>query len=448
MQILLTNVGQRWLENQVGSVIPETHPQSTSQAEYQLLGLLAQGRQIQAESDLLIDPLLSRGLIEFYETALDETELKFRLSRNPLENLDRVAIEFTTECALGCLHCRNRGQRPTTEANPQSLFPAIDLLVSMGILRFDFIGGEVTKFGTGWLEVVRHIRTWSQTSVAVLTSGWFLEKQNFKADQHFFRSDMEFMQHLKQAGVTHLTFSLDGPRRIHDTWRGTSGLHDRVLAGIGKAREVGLQPQVSILNRQYLSDTEAKGWLLKLAETLYDQAEARKGDELIHKLLADEQNYVSNLVDVGGAARMRQGLLVIDDVPDHYLRCKNFFRPSPTIRLNATGEVTTCPLMGDATGFGNLHKKSLLTVLNQMQSAALFRLHAQSHLPDYRHLLRKEVFGTRIDHVCTLRVALTRLALRMEEERIQASDTPAIDRLNREIAQSMGMTMEQRSQGH
>ena len=42
---------------------------------------------------------------------------------------------------------------------------AVDLLAGMGLRRFDFIGGEVTQYGEGWLEVARHIRTWSDTTV-------------------------------------------------------------------------------------------------------------------------------------------------------------------------------------------------------------------------------------------------------------------------------------------
>ena len=34
---------------------------------------------------------------------------------------------------------------------------AADVMVPLGVERFDFIGGEVTLYGNRWLDVVRHI---------------------------------------------------------------------------------------------------------------------------------------------------------------------------------------------------------------------------------------------------------------------------------------------------
>jgi hypothetical protein len=98
--------------------------------------------------------------------------------------------------------------------------------------------------------------------------------------------------------------------------------------------------------------------------------------------------------------------------------------------------------MGEAKGFGNIHSADIMTILNRMHETILFRLHAEDRLPSYRHLLDPRIFGESIDHVCTLQIALTRLAMRMEDGGIDPTDTRSIEHLNKEIARSMGMELD------
>lgn len=438
MQVILTNVGQRWCQHQARTLPMPDLPRGITLLQWKLLLELMKGKVVQPDAEVDPDPLLARGLVEIPAQPMDEAALGLRLRRNPLEHIRRVSIEFTTACASHCLHCRNAARPAVTEDDPGRLFPAVDLMLDLGLRRFDFIGGEVLQFGDGWLEVVRRIRRRKDARVAVLTSGWFLERSDFTAAGRGYATDLALMKDLALEGVTHLVFSLDGRQPVHDRWRGAPGLYRRVLDGFGKARRAGLIPQVSTISRTLGNDPEVLRWLLEVAAALYPETARGTPAALMERLHRDPQNHFSSLVDVGGAAVLRRGRLQLHQVLDADLPCKAFYRPGHSLRLGADGEVSTCPLMGDAPGFGNLRDRSLLDILNRMQETPLFRLNAEGGLARFRPLLDPRFFPGGIDHVCTLRVALNRLALLMLGRGTDPGDAASVRAMNEAVAGEMG----------
>lgn len=434
MQLLLSNTGRRWTLHQAESLGPGQVPFDLGPAPWALLLELSRNRVVPFPREADVGVLLERGLVEVSEVPVDQAALELRAKRDPLEHLSRVAIEFTTACGFNCLHCRNAAQAAVTEGDPARLLPAVDLMAGMGIRHFGFIGGEVSQFGTGWLEVARHIRRWPGTTVTTLTSGWFLEREDFMAAGRRYGRDMDLLEDLARHGVSHLAFSLDGPRAVHDLWRRTPGLYQRVLGGITKARQAGLKPQVSVIG-------PALPWLAEAARALYPEAGREAPPALLRRLAQDGQNFMSNLVDVGGAAALRRGRIQARAIRSEDLPCKGFFRPGPSLRLNATGEVTTCPLMGDAPGFGHLGRRSLAHILNHMQGTPLFRLHAEKRIAGCRRFLSPGFFRGGVDHICAARVAVTRIALLMQERGVDPEDAQAVRSVNEEVARKMGESL-------
>ena len=454
MQILLSHFGQRWCQHQLDGLAPGSQPAGLDPREWQLLLELMRGRVMLFEDCAQIaQGLLDQGLVERSAQAVDPEGVRLRLKRNPLEHVRWVVIEYTTACDLHCRHCRNLGRPAVTEAQPERLAAAVVPFLELGIRRFDFIGGEVIQHGVGWLEVVRAIHRSAQAlhvetlgnalnlgslAIGVLTSGWFLGRRNFTAAGRSYADDQALMEHLREAGVTHLVFSLDGPASLHDAWRGVPGLYGRILEGIRSAQRVGLRAQVSILNPAAPAESASLAWLRDICRAIEGVDPVRDGESegaeaLRARLLADEHNYVNNLIDVGGAARFREGRLQVREIADADLRCKNFFRPAPSLYLNASGELASCPLMGDAPGYGNFHHTGMKTLLNHLHETSLFRLHAEHRLPEYRRFLDLGLLGERIDHVCTLRVALTRLALEIESGRLDPGNARDLHEAHRRV---------------
>jgi hypothetical protein len=122
-------------------------------------------------------------------------------------------------------------------------------------------------------------------------------------------------------------------------------------------------------------------------------------------------NNFSNFIDVGRGAQLRRGLFALDELDPQLLRCRAFFRPSPTLRIMATGEVGICPLMRGEEAYGNVHCRPLVEILNHLHEAPLYRLHAAGDIARYLDRIDRGRFGGRFDTVCAVRVAANRLAL-------------------------------------
>lgn len=382
--------------------------------------------------------LLRTGLLQSVPNTLGLDEVALRYARNPLENISRLIFEYTTLCQLNCSHCRNGHLRATLETDVAKLQHAVDVVLPLGARRFDFVGGEVMMYGRGWLDVLQHIREYPPIIANVLTSGWFLGKTDFNAAGVRYANDTAYLAHLKESGLTHVTFSIDGPEELHDQWRGVPGLYRRIMRGFETVRAAGLVPQVSVVLENDLSDTQTARWLGELADAIYDFPPGTNLEKRLLQLTTDDINYISHFIDVGNAVQLKRGKHRIDGIPDEQLRCKAFFRPAPNLRIKATGELSICPLLDAGEGYGNIHEKDLVHLLNHLHESFVFRLHAEDRIADYRQYLDSEIFGEHVDHVCSLRSVLTLIAREMEERSVDPGDLETIHNINVEVAQRSG----------
>lgn len=383
--------------------------------------------------------LVERGWLARHDGPLDREALRLRYRRNPLEHVTRVVFELTTLCNLACSHCRNGNLAPTTSGHTERLLQVVDAMVPLGVRRFDFIGGEVTLYGRGWIELVRRIREHRGTTAAVITSGWFLGERDFVAANQRYADADAYLRALADAGLTHVIFSLDGPAAEHDRSRGVPGLYDRVMAGLEQVRAAGMTPRVSLLYAPWVPGSALLPWVLDLSRRLYGEQPGADESSRVRRLLHDDMNYVSNFIDVGNGARAAtQSRVHLDTLDTRLLRCKNFFRPHPSLRVQADGELALCPLVGAATGYGNVHRRPFVEVLNGMHEAAVYRIHAEDRIAEYLPLLDRSIFGERFTHVCSLRVVLTLLARGIEEQGVDPHDPAALRELNEAVARQAG----------
>lgn len=434
MNLIVSNYGMRLLQN---SIRHQDEPLALpADAMMRLLDLRVATLQ-PATGEGWQTELLARGLAQTVapEVSADEVELRYR--RNPLEHIERLVFEYTTVCNLDCDHCRNGHLPAATEARPERLCEAVDLALPLGIRRFDFIGGEVILYGAKWLRVVEHIRQRGGATSAVVTSGWFLDERHFKAAGRTYDSDAHLLTELAEAGLTHVVFSLDGPAALHDRWRKVPGLYDRVIAGFDKVRAAGMTPQVSLVVSPALGEA-ALPWMAEVSAALYGLAASTPWRERLHRLQSDQRNYLSNLVDTGNAVQLRRKRGDLGGWSDATVRCKNFFRPHPSLRIQATGEVSLCPLIDSGEGYGNVHQRGLLDVMNRMQDAFVYKLHADNLIGGYRRFLDPELFGGRFEHVCALRTVLAMVARRMDERGVSEHDAEGIRAINVEVARRAG----------
>jgi len=193
--------------------------------------------------------LAAQGYARTFPDSVETRDLARRMSRNPLEHVRKIIIECTTCCNYSCSHCYNAGVERTTEMKLEVLSSAIDTFAGLGVREFVFIGGEVTKYGDGWLDLAQNARRSSAAIVSVLSNGWFLGREDFEAAGCRYADDGAYLRDLKVHGVTHVGFSLDGRGEAHDASRGIPGFYDRIIKGFGTVLDAGLLPRVSLLVR-------------------------------------------------------------------------------------------------------------------------------------------------------------------------------------------------------
>lgn len=441
-QLMLSNYGQRYVEHQRSQGTLEQDPAAA------LLLALDRDGAVPWQDGPAQEGAVRRGLAQAVPSGMDVAAIRLRHQRNPLQHVIRLIFEYTTVCNLDCLHCRNGHIPAVTEKHPEVLKRAADVMVGIGVRRFDFVGGEVTLYGRGWLDVVRHIAGYAGTESGVITSGWFLDERDFAAAGRRYADDAAYLRELRDSGLTNVIFSLDGPDEAHDRTRQVPGLYRRVLRGFDKVRAAGLQPRVSLLASPELGEEELSAWVAELGQRLYGGAVA--GAATAGRLLGDPVNYVSNQVDIGNGARLRRARHALEQIPDELIRCKNFFRPAPNLRIKATGELSLCPLVEGGDGYGDVHKADFLDLLNGMQDALPYRLHATGELARYRRFVEAELYGAGLDHVCTLRTVLMMLARGLAARGLGPDDDvdeQLLRALNIDVAKKCGFLPELRQPG-
>jgi MoaA/NifB/PqqE/SkfB family radical SAM enzyme len=403
LRYILTNIGhKRYLERKMD--MTAFTDEDRCLAKMSTIGVLS------LSDNPMTNALISKNWITSAGEHTTSKEALLRYRRNPLEHVARINFEVTTLCNFSCNHCRNDGVELTTDLDTSSLKQAGRLFLSMGIRRYDFIGGEVSKFGTGWLEVAEHLKQadaameWRKPlAVTLYTNGWWLEREHFEAAGKSYVSEAEYLEDLRQHGVTHILFSIDGPEDIHDVWRGHPGLFRRVLAGIDRVRASGIKPRLTIVVRP----NESLDYVRPFANAMYPDV---RGDRLSY-FEKDPMNHRSNFIDTGRGSKLRVGLHRRDTISPELLRCKAFFRPSPTLRIMANGEIGICPLMHGKEEYGNIHRRSLADILNMLQETPLYKLHADGEISQYLSQLDSSEFQDGFDHICAIRIAVNRLAL-------------------------------------
>jgi radical SAM protein len=143
-----------------------------------------------------------------------------------------VIWEATQACDLACVHCRASAQ---SERNPRELtteqgYRLLDEIRSFGEPLMVFTGGDPLK-RPDLYDLIRYsVKIGLRTNVTPSATPLLTE---------------EAIEKFKDAGVTRMAISLDGPdAKTHDDFRGIPGTFDRAMAALRHARNIGLDTQL------------------------------------------------------------------------------------------------------------------------------------------------------------------------------------------------------------
>jgi len=429
MKLILTNYGHKLL------LINNINDNPTFITDIEKLKILKKIR-----NEIILDEtfsknyeyLISNGLVEVIENN-DFQKIKFKYNKNPLEFVDRVVVEFTTECNFNCKHCRNGSLNKITETNIPLLINNLHSLKLLGINKFEFIGGEVTKFANGWLNVTKEINKDFDQIISVYTNGWWINKSNFDAAGKIYLSDIDYITDLKNNGVTHIVFSIDGYKEKHNISRGINGLYDNIISVLPKVKNAGLKPQISVVLKDDIETLVVA--LIEIATIIYDLDKNLNPESKLRILQNDKMNAFSNFIDIGNGLQNKRNLIHFSQIDEKHLICKAFYRPQ-TIRLQANGNISICPLLDAGEDYGNFHNNNIVELLNNFQKSFSYQLHANKQIKNYLKYYDTNIFGLYFDHICSVRSVLTIIARKMNK--ISIIDNSSIRKIVDEVAEYSG----------
>jgi len=155
-----------------------------------------------------------------------------------------VVWEITMKCDQPCQHCGSRsGKSRPSELATEELFDVARGLARLGSREVTLIGGEA-YLREDCEELIRFIAELGMR-VTMQTGGRAFTP--------------ELAARYRDAGLTGLGVSIDGPARAHDRLRGNLGSYQAAMRALDAAREAGLtisaNTQINKLNCDHLRET-------------------------------------------------------------------------------------------------------------------------------------------------------------------------------------------------
>ncbi|MEN0085485.1 MAG: radical SAM protein [Leifsonia sp.] len=151
-----------------------------------------------------------------------------------LPHLSRIQIELAVKCNFACVYCYSESGPTRSDALD---VPEVRRLLTeaneLGVVAVDFTGGEVLIY-KGWQDVILHARSLGMV-VSVHTNGLLLTERN--------------VDFLRRAGVRSLQVTVESHHAdVHESvGRGTRVSHTRVIEGVRRAKEAGLNIRLAAL---------------------------------------------------------------------------------------------------------------------------------------------------------------------------------------------------------
>lgn len=149
--------------------------------------------------------------------------------------------ELTLACCFGCRYCGSAGGRARAdELSTAECLDAAEQLADLGCRRVSLIGGEVF-LRRDWAQIAGRL-TGLGVRVDVITNGYMMSP--------------EVLEQLKQAGVSSVAVSIDGPEDVHDAGR-QAGSFKRAMEAVRALTAAGMPVSViSTLRRDCMGRLE------------------------------------------------------------------------------------------------------------------------------------------------------------------------------------------------
>jgi radical SAM protein with 4Fe4S-binding SPASM domain len=133
--------------------------------------------------------------------------------------------EITLQCDLACRHCGSRaGRARPDELSTDEALDLIDQMADLGVMEVTLIGGEA-YLRDDWTTLAKRAVSRKMTCT-MTTGGRGIDAARARA--------------AKEAGIRHVSVSVDGLEATHDSLRGVRGSHAAALAALANLQAAGV----------------------------------------------------------------------------------------------------------------------------------------------------------------------------------------------------------------
>lgn len=419
--------------------------QDFTQPEKELISKITKENFLLAknENESLIETLSEKNVLKVgyrQETIVYQLlkNLKKEIISNPVYSVKLIKIEFTTVCNISCKACFYTYIPRITETKLENLINAIDEAKRMGVPYYLFTGGEISKYGKNWLNIVKHVSATGHHA-GFITNGWWGISDKIKTSDGEYNGVTEYVQILKEAGIQRIMFSLDGLEQEHDEYRKSPGLFKKVVRAVHESRKAGIIPMVSITLHPGIKDREL--FFSEITELFQLDEDI---NELIHhkEKTLETRMRIEEVIDIGGGARYlkdkTKAKYSINDLAALNNFCKGYTH-SNKLDFRANGDVQPCSIASLGRDFGNIHQQRFSEIVNNMRKSKAYELLKFNKFQEVMPYYDKNIFGEKFHSRCALIGILGSLLTGIEELKMKNNLTADnIYKLNLKIAKETG----------
>lgn len=280
--------------------------------------------------------------------------------------------ELTLKCNLACEHCGSRaGAKRNDELSPAEALDLVRQLADVGIEEVTIEGGEAF-LRPDWLDIARAI-TAHGMRCTMTTGGYGLSRETARK--------------MKDAGISHVSVSVDGLEATHDRIRGRKGSFRYCFETLKHFREVGLPfSNNTQLNRlsvpelpqlyELLRDAGSRAWQIQLTSPMGN------GTDNAWMLLqpAELPDFYRMLVRIALRVRAegKMALVPANDIGYYGPYDEVLFASTQKVwagckaglsvlGIHADGGIKGCPTLPSEYVGGNIRKQSLADILESRE---------------------------------------------------------------------------------
>lgn len=305
---------------------------------------------------------------EFLETRKKEENKKYHF---PLRS---CVWEITLKCCFACQYCGSKaGKARKNELTTEECLNVVKQLSDMGCERVSLIGGEVF-LRTDWYTIVKAL-TDRKIKVAVITNGFCFTD--------------ELIAEIKKSGIESIAISIDGPEKIHDTYR-QKGSFQKAMKAMESfiSNEIPVSvistlhsKNISYLDEMYdiLKNRKIFAWQLQacspmgnaIENELLTKIDFRKVIRFVEKHYTDSDFTIGVADNIGYYTETEGYIRGNRNGTGYFMGCQAGLT---CIGIDSVGNVRGCESMYDEKFIeGNLREKSLYTIWNDSNAFAYNR---------------------------------------------------------------------------